>query len=152
MEKEFHSKIVDTADPDFLHLVTLLDRELDQACPQAHQLCEQYNKVDAILAVVLVYQEETPVACGAFKQFDTDTVEIKRVFVQENYRDRGVAKLLLAGLERIAKEMGYSSAVLETGRHLLASVALYSHRDYRIIPNYGPYKQIESSICMKKEL
>ncbi|AEV30067.1 acetyltransferase [Sphaerochaeta pleomorpha str. Grapes] len=152
MEKEFHSKIVDTADPDFLYLVTLLDRELDKSCQQAHQLCEQYNQLDAILVVVLIYQEKIPVACGAFKQFDSNTVEIKRVFVKEEYRGLGLSKLLLAELERIGKEEGYSFAVLETGKHLHSARGLYAHRNYRVIPNYGPYRQIESSICMKKEL
>ncbi|WP_320129877.1 GNAT family N-acetyltransferase [uncultured Sphaerochaeta sp.] len=144
--------ITDRTNADFLHLVTLLDAELDAANQETHQLCNQYNTVDKLLLVVLILVEGIPAACGACKEYDASTLELKRIFVKEEYRGKGLSKRLLAELERQGKEHGYSTAVLETGKHLKNAMALYSKLNYKIIPSYGPYKDIKDSICMKKEL
>jgi GNAT superfamily N-acetyltransferase len=145
-------KITDRTDPDFLNLIELLDEELDQTCKEAHKLCTPFNSVDKILAVVLIYQKEIPVACGAFKQFDATTIEIKRVFVRKEYRGQGFSKMLISTLEQLGREKGYHSAILETGKQLKAANALYSKLNYRVIPNYGPYEKMEDSICLQKDL
>ena len=144
--------ITDRTNEDFLSLVRLLDAELDEANRKTHQLCNPYNQVDTVLAVVLVLVAGVSVACGACREFDADTLELKRIFVKKEYRGKGISKRIIAVLESIAKVRGYSATILETGRHLHAAMALYTKSNYKIIPNYGPYKDIESSVCMRKDL
>jgi GNAT superfamily N-acetyltransferase len=92
------------------------------------------------------------VACGAFKTFDADSVEVKRMYTREEFRGKGIASMLLENLEIWAKEMGYSKAVLETGKRQPDAIRLYQNRGYQVIPNYGQYVGIENSVCFEKKL
>ena len=55
-------------------------------------------------------------------------------------------------LENIAREKGYNRLILESGAPLVAAMALYGKIGYKVIPNYGQYKDMPDSICMKKKL
>lgn len=54
--------------------------------------------------------------------------------------------------ENTAREQGYRYLILESGAPLVAAMALYRKIGYKVIPNYGQYKDMSDSICMKKEL
>ncbi len=49
------------------------------------------------------------------EQFDEETAELKRVFVDRDYRGKGIAKELLRRIEADARISGYRFMVLETG-------------------------------------
>ena len=55
-------------------------------------------------------------------------------------------------LENAAREQGYRYLILESGEPLVAAMALYRKIGYKVIPNYGQYKDMPDSICMKKKL
>ena len=42
--------------------------------------------------------------------------------------------------------------MLETGQKQPEAIALYTKSGYRIIPNYGQYVGVESSVCFEKKL
>ncbi|HVE59143.1 MAG TPA: GNAT family N-acetyltransferase [Pyrinomonadaceae bacterium] len=142
----------DSENEDFQELVRLLDEDLAIRDGADHSFYAQFNKIDAIKNVVVVYQNELPVGCGAFKKFDDETVEIKRMFVRPEYRGKGVAGIVLKELENWAGEAGFEFAVLETGKKQPEAIRLYEKSGYALIPNYGQYAGIENSICMKKSL
>ena len=50
------------------------------------------------------------------------------------------------------REKGYHYLILESGEPLIAAMALYRKIGYKVIPNYGQYKDMPDSICMKKKL
>ena len=135
--------------PDFRTIVQLLDRELAARDGAEAGFYAQYNKIDLIRHVVVAYQADEPVGCGAFKEFDAGTVEIKRTFVQPARRQQGVAQ---AVLERWAAELGYASCMLETGKRQPEAIALYQRCGYALIANYGQYVGVENSVCMQKPL
>lgn len=139
-------------DEDFRLLVKALDYELWVELKEDQATYDQYNIVSSISTVVVLYFNNEPVACGCFKKFDEHTAEIKRMFVQKDQRGKGLAKKILAELESWAQEINYKYAVLETSIHFQAARKLYSSNGYKIIENYGPYVNLEESICMKKEL
>ena len=72
--------------------------------------------------------------------------------MNEKNRGKGLSYLLLAGLEKWANELGYSKAILEMGKGQPEALGLYSKCHYEIIANYGPYKNLDNSICMEKTL
>ena len=117
-----------------------------------HDFYDQFNKIDKIKHVVVAYFDELPVACGAIKEFDNETMEVKRMFTAESHRGKGLATLVLAELEKWALELGYSKCILETGLRLPDAVRLYQRNGYHQIPNYGQYVEMENSICFEKEL
>jgi GNAT superfamily N-acetyltransferase len=138
--------------PDFRALVVLLDEVMAVRDGAAHSFYAQFNKLDSIRRVVVVYAEGEAVGCGAFKEYSPVAVEIKRMFVKPDHRGRGVAGAILAELEKWAAELGYRECVLETGLNLPEAIRLYEKNGYSRIPNYGQYEGIENSVCMKKVL
>lgn len=138
--------------PDFQKLVSELDAYLAIRNGDDNDFFVQFNKIDLLKNVVLIYQNEIPVGCGAIKEIQPDTMEVKRMFIPQEFRRNGIAKLVLKELENWAKELGYKKCVLETGKDMKDAVGLYLKSNYTIIPNYGQYKDVETSICFEKIL
>jgi putative acetyltransferase len=136
----------------FIQLVARLDNLLAEMDGRDHDFYNQYNKIDKLKHVVVAYSDELPVACGAIKEFDPETMEVKRMFTDESHRGKGLATKVLIELEKWALELGYSKCILETGKRLHDAVRLYEKSGYQLIPNYGQYIQMENSICFEKKL
>ena len=96
--------------------------------------------------------DNIPVGCGAIKQYDNTSVEVKRMFVPKEFRGKGIATQLLTELEIWAKELKFSKIILETGLKQKNAVALYKKNDYANIPNYSPYENTKTSVCFQKIL
>ncbi len=137
-------------DSDFIDLVVLLDQDLKIRDGLEHFFFAQFNKLDSIRNVVVFYSDGDPIGCGAFKKYDEQSVEIKRMFVKEEFRLKGIAGIILKELELWAKESGCSACVLETGKRQPEAIRLYQKSGYKIIPNYGQYENVDNSVCMKK--
>ena len=142
----------DSSHEDFKKLVLLLDEELAQRDGEEHAFYDQFNKIENINNVIVAYAGQQPVAAGAFKKFSPGTVEIKRMFVKPDFRGRGIASQILQQLENWAAEFGYSYCILETGKKQPEAIALYKKSGYKVIPNYGQYKNVSNSVCMQKEI
>jgi putative acetyltransferase len=142
----------DSANNDFQQLVELLDADLKFRDGDDHSFYAQFNKIIQIKNVIVCYIDDYAVGCGAFKPFDEDAVEIKRMFVRPEFRGRGLGMEILRALEIWAAESGYSFCVLETGKKQPEAIQLYQKAGYGIIPNYGQYMGIENSVCMRKLL
>ncbi|NQX53429.1 GNAT family N-acetyltransferase [Pedobacter panaciterrae] len=137
--------------PDFKSLVLLLDKELAIRDGDDHAFYSQYNKIVNIKNVVIAYDNGKPVGCGAFKPFEANAVEIKRMYVNEDSRGKRIARQILSELELWAVEIGYDSFVLETGLKQPEAISLYKNMGYEIIPNYGQYQGVENSVCFQKQ-
>jgi GNAT superfamily N-acetyltransferase len=142
----------DSTDPAFLELVKKLDAYLGQVDGEEHTFYHQLNQVDLLKNVLVGFEDEVAVACGAFKPLSDDTVEVKRMWTENAFRGRGVACLILNELEKWAAELGYEFCVLETGKRMPDAIALYAKHGYVITENYGQYIGVENSICFQKEI
>ncbi len=152
MITRFSIKRTDSSDQDFQKLVYLLDQDLAIRNGELNSFYATYNKLDSIKNAIVYYLENTPVGCGAFKSFDINAVEIKRMFVLSNYRGHGIGLAILEALELWAAELSFSECVLETGHTNPEAKALYKKCGYQIIPNFGPYINADNSVCMKKSI
>lgn len=145
-------KRTDSSNPDFIALVQLLDADLALRDGEEHAFYHQFNAIAAIKNVVVAYENTLPVACGAVKPFDATHMEVKRMYTRPEARGKRIAVKVLAELEQLSKELGYSACVLETGKKQPEAIALYSRCGYTVIPNYGQYAGVENSVCFKKAL
>jgi putative acetyltransferase len=141
-----------SATEDFKTLVSLLDQDIHSKNYKAQSEYDTFNKIDPIDTVVIAYDNEQPVGCGCFKVFDEDTIEIKRMFVRNEYRGKRISKKILHELETWSKNLGYKRAVLETGSLQQEAIGLYLNSGYKGIPNYGPYRNMQNSLCFEKKL
>lgn len=138
---------------DFQSMVKSLDQYLAICDGEDHAFYDQFNQIQAIQHVVVLYIEENvAVACGAFKKFSAYTAEIKRMFTREKDRGNGYAVLVLNELETWARELGYTRCVLETGINQHAALQFYPACGYLRIANFPPYKNVTSSFCYEKRL
>jgi len=137
---------------DFQELVTELDIDLTIRDGEEHVFYAQFNKTNDIKHAVVVYNGDMPVGCGALKEFSTFTMEVKRMFVRIDKRDKGIASGMLQELETWSRELGYKKCLLETGKKQPEAIHLYEKNHYIRIPNYGQYKGVENSICFEKNL
>ena len=138
--------------PNFKQLVVLLDEYLRITDGDEHAFYNQYNNIENLQEVVVAYSENLAVGCGAIKPYDSDTVEIKRMFVLPEARGQGVATKILSALEQWARELNYKKCILETGKRQPEAIALYSKTGYEVIPNYGQYQGMENSVCFLKQV
>jgi putative acetyltransferase len=145
-------KRTSSSDKDFQILITHLDHELWNELKEDQATYDQYNKVPDLNTVLIAYKGEQAVACGCFKEIAPGTVEIKRMFVEKEWRRKGLSKVILNGLEQWAVEKGYVYAILETSIHFTTARRLYESSGYTIIPNYPPYEGLSESVCMHKYL
>lgn len=136
---------------DFKYLTQLFDTFLIDIDGDEKDFFAQYNQI-YLQNVVLCYENDVAIGCGALKAYDSQTGEIKRMFVHPEHRKKGVANSVLQELEKWAVELQFNFCILETSQKLENAIALYKKFGYRSIPNYGQYIGVESSVCMKKEL
>ena len=145
-------KRTNSEDAGFQQLVKELDIELGLRDGNEHSFYAQFNKIDMIKHAVVAYDNETPVGCGAIKEYSADAMEVKRMYVPPAKRGKGIAATVLAELETWAKELHYKKCVLETGKRQPEAIGLYTKKGYKIIPNYGQYINVENSVCFEKIL
>ena len=142
----------DSGNEDFRKLVNELDADLRIRDGEDYAFFAQFNKLDAIKQVVVAYDNETPVGCGAIKAYSPDTMEVKRMYVPSNKRGQGIASTILKELEQWTVESGCTKCRLETGVKQPEAIGLYKKSCYKRIPNFGQYENVESSVCFEKEL
>jgi putative acetyltransferase len=137
---------------DFIKLVKLLDADLAIRDGEEHAFYAQFNTIDEIKYAVVAYENEKPLGCGAIKGYAPNTMEIKRMYVSPESRNKGIATKILVELEKWASELGAAKCILETGKRQPEAIALYRKNGFRLIPNYGQYAEADNSVCFEKEM
>ena len=145
-------KRTNSSDPDFKDLVTQLDLFLQECYGETQSFYDQFNKIKLLNHVVVAYHEDKPVGCGAFKKLDDTTIEIKRMYVDPEFRQMHIGSKILEELENWGAEWNFKKVVLETGKLQPVAIKLYEKKNYKPISNYGQYAGVDTSICMEKSL
>lgn len=138
-------------DPQFAAMTRQLDADLWARYGDVQGQYAPLNVMQVDTAIVAVV-DGAPVGCGCFKAHAPGTVELKRVFVTPAQRGRGVARAIVLALETWARELGNTTAVLETGTLQHEAIAMYERLGYARIEPFPPYDTMPASICMRKSL
>jgi len=101
---------------------------------------------------VIAYEDEVPAAMGGWRRHNAREAEIRRMFVREDFRHRGLAKSVLSHLEDSARAHGFDRLVLETGHVLPEAIALYRSAGYEDVPAFGYYADPAGSAHLGKVL
>lgn len=137
---------------DFGDLVIQLDAYLRVLDGEDHAFYAQFNKTSLLKNALICYDDGVAVGIGAYKEYDSQTAEIKRMYTLPEYRGKGIAKAILSELELWAKEENYTKAILETGYMQKDAIGLYQKLGYKVIENFGQYAGVENSVCMEKNI
>ena len=111
-----------------------------------------FNLSQDITYVLVVYDGDYAVGCAGLKVYSDEAVEIKRVWVEPEYRGRHIASRMMDLLELKSSELGFRKSILQTRPIMQDAVRLYESRGYTIIDNYPPYDKLDGAICMAKDL
>lgn len=111
-----------------------------------------YNISESITDVLIAECDGVPAGCAGLKAYSDTEVEIKRVWVEPEYRKNHIANEMMELLEAKAALEGFSKAILQTRPQMEAAVSLYLKRGYVLIDNYPPYDRLEGAICFSKTL
>jgi putative acetyltransferase len=149
---------IDPTEAVAVELIRDLSAELAGRYPDSHggDGAGAFKPADvqvARAAFVVAWRGDEAIGCGALRPMDeADTVEVKRMYVRPEARGQGVSRLILAALEDLAREFGYSKARLETGTRNPEALSLYESSGYQPIPCYGIYVNEPLSRCYEKHL
>ena len=147
-------KVVKTTseNPDFISLIKTFDTFLWERYPELKNDYWGNNLIEFNPNVVVVYLNEKAVGCGCFKKYNTNTVELKRMFVSQEARGLGLAQRIIKELEDEARTQGFETMILETLYKQIEAISLYQKVGFEIVENYEPYVGLANSVCMSKSI
>lgn len=111
----------------------------------------RYNEKEQIEKVWVAYESGLPMGCVAYRKQGAETGEVKRLFIREGYRGKGISKELLRTLETHARKQGCVSLRLDTRITLEPAVSLYRSSGYQIVYQQGLYIQMEKELEGNRE-
>ena len=101
---------------------------------------------------VVAYCGQLPIACGALRELDAVTAEVRRMYVVREHRRNRIAHTVLSHLIARARQLGYKRLLLETGDKQPAAMALYEASGFHRIASFGSYKGDPTSVCFERHL
>jgi putative acetyltransferase len=139
---QFQIRLADPAAAESRELVSAMEREIEELYADRpgsiHSVRADPEAMEAPAgAFVVVLAGDRAVGCGGFKRLDSDTCEVKRMYLLPEVRGLGLSGRLLAALEERAVAAGYARVRLDTGDRQPAAMHLYATRGYREIGDYN---------------
>jgi GNAT superfamily N-acetyltransferase len=153
MSRDFVIEIRPYADPDVARMVAEVQAEyvVRYGGPDAAQVDpDEFTPPGGLFLVGLL--DSTPVATGGWRRLSATEAEIKRMYVSTVARRRGLARRILAEVERTAADAGITRLLLNTGPEQPEAVALYEQAGYTSVPGFGHYACHPNALFFGKEL
>ena len=135
----------------FKELVQLLNLDLAKRDGEAHPL-SQFNSITNLKHVVLALKNNKAIGCGAISKHDSNSMEIKRMYVSPESRGQRIGENILSELENWSRELGNLKCILFMGSKQPEASKLYQRNGYSLIQKYGKLKDIPDSQCLAKDL
>jgi len=135
-------------------LIASLNQELSAQYPEEganYFRLDPEEVSDGRGAFLVVFSNAAAVGCGAVRLLNSETAELKRMFITALARGQGIGRFLLSELELEARRLGARRLVLETGTRQEAALAMYRRAGFLETPCFGEYVGSPTSICMAKE-
>jgi GNAT superfamily N-acetyltransferase len=96
------------------------------------------------------------IGLGGYKKKDDTVVELKRVYLQKQFRGKGFGRKLVSQLINDAKRFGFTKMFLESADFMEEAYNLYKSFGFVKIPNYQgietPSEFASNIYCMELEL
>ena len=110
---------------------------------------EKHIRADIIF--LMARENGIPIGCGAL-QLHSGYGELKSMYVKPEARGKRLAQALVAALENLARERGFSEVKLETGIYSPAAIRTYERAGYARCERFGDYPFSPTSVFMTKTL
>ena len=147
----YEIKEVNYDNDDFKILCVKLDDFQNKIVPIRIDLgFSALDGLEKLEKVLLVYDENKAVASAGLKPVNDTTAELARVYTDDNYRGKGLSKLLINEIIAYAKSKGYKKLVLDTWKDSTSAKGLYNKLGFKEIPMFD-LKTLKNSFAMDDE-
>ena len=143
--------LIEPRPSDDLGLVLLLDLALKELVTR-YPDSSSTHAVDPATSYLVAVDDGDGVGCIGLMPVVAGVGEIKRMFVHEDHRGRGIARRLVTSVEAVARHRGATALRLATGTRQPEAVALYESAGYERTPPYGKYVDDPLARCYLKQL
>ncbi|MHC5797466.1 GNAT family N-acetyltransferase [Lacisediminihabitans sp. FW035] len=140
-------------------MTALYGSTMDHYVPEAARALSAAFAVEpqTIVATLLALSGDVPVGQAGLRPWGSDAdsldvLEIKKVFVHESQRGRGISRALMVELEVAARELGSTRLILQTGTLQHAAIGLYESLGYTVSAPYPPFELMSNALCYEKVL
>jgi putative acetyltransferase len=147
--------LIKQVDPTLVEVVELI-HQLDEY--QESMYPPESNHLDSLdelskpnVAFLAAYADSETCGIGAVKVL-SGYGEIKRLYVPEKHRGKGIAKEIVEELENCLVQRSICTARLETGIHQHEAIDLYKRLGYLEIAPFGDYTKDPLSLFMEKKI
>lgn len=106
----------------------------------------RYSENENIGNVWVAYCDNLPIGCIAYRKKVDGIGEVKRLFIRDEYRGKGISKELLKTVECYAGEQDCHTLFLDTRITLEPAVSIYRSFGFNVIFQQGLYIQMEKKI------
>lgn len=139
--------------PEAIALIAALDAYQDSLYPAESRYALDLASLKKPNVRFVVARDDTGLAigCGAVV-FHDEYGELKRMYVREQSRGKGVARDVLNLLELVARNAGCTSVKLETGPFQPDALAFYASCGFAQCGRYGDYRDDPNSVFMQKTI
>jgi len=112
---------------------------------------QYYTNANGCILLAYANEEQPAIGCIAVKGLSNHTAEMKRMYVQPNYRSQGIGQLLINAFMQQAKALGYTTVVLDTLQQLTAAIKLYEKNGFTPTTAYY-HNPLEDVVYMKRDI
>lgn len=144
-------KEVNYNDSEFFELCKKLEQEhVDFVAEQRSPNGNCLKGLEKYIHVLLYYKDEKSVGCLAISKSIDGIVEIGRVYVLPEYRNKSIATELFKKAFIIIQNEGNTAVILNTYNRFESAVCLYKKLGFEIVDTFEDLKNSPFSVCMKK--
>jgi putative acetyltransferase len=145
-------KQVDPTQSEVVELINQLDEYQESMYPPESNHLDSLDELsETNVDFLAAYSDSKICGIGAVKVLN-DYGEIKRLYVPQTYRGRGIAEEIVKELENRLIEKSIFTARLETGVHQLEAIGLYRKLGYSETVPFGDYTEDPLSVFMAKKI
>ena len=146
-----HTGIESPDQPDVIALIAELDAYQDRLYPAESRYALDLASLKKPNVCFIVTRDNDGLAlgCGAIVLYD-GYAELKRMYVRQHSRGKGIAQAILSALEQAAVAAGYTLFKLETGPFQPEALAFYARSGYAPCARYADYRDDPNSVYMQK--
>lgn len=140
--------------PSVTTLIAELDAYQNALYPAASNHCVDLSGLDNdnLILMVVRDRQQNALGCGALLLQPDRAGELKRIFIQDAHRSKGLAGMIIRALEQAARDSGHYFLRLETGIKQQAAISLYEKHGYQRCEPFPPYDADPLSVFMSKRL
>ncbi|MGC4021849.1 MAG: GNAT family N-acetyltransferase [Cyclobacteriaceae bacterium] len=117
---------------------------------ELNSLPGKYAKPDGSLLLALFDGEAA--GCVALRKIDSQSCEMKRLFVSDQFKGKKVGVALAKAIIEEAREMGYASMKLDTSFRQVEAISLYQGLGFKRIEAYYPVSKSQNDWLVFMEL